>query len=263
VIRVVESDSRLRDYRRIAHHGALRAAHLFVAEGRAVVQRALESGRPVRSLLLSETARQALQPAMDHLDPRVPVYVCDLAAFEAITGFPLHRGCLAIVERPPVVDPADLVMAATTLVVLDAVSDPDNVGGIFRNVAAFGADGVLLGPGCADPLYRKAVRTSMAATLAVPFAHVPDLAEGLAMVRSRGRILVALTPHETATDLDAFDRVRLPGPLALLVGAEGPGLSAEALACADARVRIPIRPEIDSLNVAVATGIALSRLTAR
>jgi tRNA G18 (ribose-2'-O)-methylase SpoU len=150
---------------------------------------------------------------------------------------------------------------ARLVVALEDVANADNVGGVFRNVAAFGADAVLLSPSCCDPFYRKAIRTSMAATLRVPFVRINAWPEGLSDLRTRGFTLVALTPREPAQALDAFARAARPDRLVLLVGAEGAGLSPAVERAAHVRLRIPVRPVVDSLNLAVATGIALSRLT--
>jgi tRNA G18 (ribose-2'-O)-methylase SpoU len=153
-----------------------------------------------------------------------------------------------------------VLSTATVVVVLEAVANADNVGGVFRTAAAFGADGVLLSPSCCDPLYRKAIRTSMAATLRVPFARMEDWPHGLAALRARGFTIVGLTPRAEAQPLDIFAASR-PARIVLLVGNEGAGLSREAEAAAERLVRIPIRPDVDSLNLVVATGIVLSRLT--
>jgi tRNA G18 (ribose-2'-O)-methylase SpoU len=176
----------------------------------------------------------------------------------------VHRGCLALVHRPPSVPIDEVISRARTLVVLEAVSNADNVGGVFRNAAAFGADGVLLSPTCCDPLYRKAIRTSMGAALRVPFARADgeDWPGVLTRVRAAGFTVVALTPREPSETLDAFTARPRPGRVALIVGTEGAGLTTAAESTADYRVRIPIGDEVDSLNVAVAAGIALYRLQA-
>jgi tRNA G18 (ribose-2'-O)-methylase SpoU len=144
--------------------------------------------------------------------------------------------------------------------VLEGVANPDNMGGVFRNAAAFGVDAVLLGPGCCDPLYRKAVRTSMAATLRVPYARTRPGPDRLDEIRAAQFALVALTPRLVAEPLEAFASRPLPQKLAFLVGAEGPGLDAEIEAAADYRVAIPLEPGVDSLNLAVAIGIVLYQL---
>jgi tRNA G18 (ribose-2'-O)-methylase SpoU len=132
---------------------------------------------------------------------------------------------------------------------------------VFRNAAAFSSDAVLLSPTCCDPLYRKAIRTSMAATLRVPFARIEKWPDDLAQLRDRGFTIAALTPREPSVTLSEFSIEPPSARLALLVGTEGPGLTTEAEAPADVRVRIPIAPEVDSLNVAVAVGIALHCLS--
>jgi tRNA G18 (ribose-2'-O)-methylase SpoU len=221
----------------------------------------IEDGRfAIRSLLLSEAAQQQLGGLLARLDPAVPVHVRPTQSFRDITGFNIHRGCIALVARPPELDPDAVAGGARLLVWLESIANPDNVGGIFRNAAAFGADGVLLDAATGDPLYRKAIRTSMAATLRVPFArvHSPDV---LPKLRTMGFTVAALTPHEPAASLERFANQPRPPRLVLLLGNEGDGLSAAAAASADVRLRIPMNTDVDSLNVAVAAGIALSRLT--
>lgn len=260
VLSVAADDPRLDEYRRIDEPVLVRELGLFVAEGRLVVGRVLDGRFAVRSVLVSPAALRQLEPALASLDDRTPVFVCAASEFERITGYNIHRGCLAIVERPAEAALAALLASARTIVIVEAVANPDNIGGIFRNAAAFGAGGVLLDPASCDPLYRKAIRTSMAATLAVPFARLTRWPEQLARVREAGFELVALTPRPGAEPLQAYATRRRGRPLALLVGAEGGGLSDASLAAADARVRIEIEPLVDSLNVAVATGIALHAL---
>jgi tRNA G18 (ribose-2'-O)-methylase SpoU len=253
-------DPRVVDYRDIPEPELVRERGLFVAEGRLVVRRLIESGRyQVVSLLLSEAARRDLASALQSLGEDVPVYVCRTRDFRGITGFPIHRGCLALVRRPAAVPVEALLQSASLIVVLEAVANPDNVGGVFRNAAAFGADAVLLSPSCCDPLYRKAIRTSMAATLRVPYARILDWPRELAVLTACRFTVVGLTPH-AGQPLDAF-AARRSGRLALIVGNEGAGLTAGAERAAHQLVRIPIRQDVDSLNLAVATGIALSRLT--
>jgi tRNA G18 (ribose-2'-O)-methylase SpoU len=188
--------------------------------------------------------------------------VCTAADFSDFTGYNIHRGCLAIAERPPGKSLDDLLRSTGLLVVLEGVANADNVGGVFRNAAAFGAGAVILSPTCCDPFYRKAIRTSMGATLSVPFVWLDQWPAPLAALGRAGFTLVALTLREPSESLDAFAAMRPAGPgkLALVLGAEGSGLSAAVEAMADSRVRIPMRPEVDSLNLAVAAGIALHRL---
>ncbi len=253
-----QDDPRLEPYRHVGDPGWLAERGLFVAEGRLIVARLFEMGHAADSLLVTPAARKALG-AMDGV--RCPVYVAPPPILDGVTGFHFHRGCLAIAPRLPA-RRFDDVAAAERLVVLEGVGNPDNVGGIFRVGGALGAGGVLLGPGCGDPLYRKSVRTSMGAVLRVPFAPMSAWPGDLQTLKEKaGFTIVALSPSGRAT-LEEFAASLAPGTrCALLAGAEGPGLSAAALSAADATVRIPIDPRSDSLNVVVAVAIALSRLT--
>jgi tRNA G18 (ribose-2'-O)-methylase SpoU len=261
VIRVDRfDDSRLGEYRSVSDGELLRRRNRFVAEGRLIVGRLLESGHRVESLLVNEASYRALEPLVSRLPPHIPVYVCDTDEFAAITGFNLHRGCLALAERPIARVFGDVVRCADLLLVLEGVTDADNVGSAFRNAAAFGAS-VVLSEACCDPLYRKAIRTSMGGVLRTPYARMTDWRRDLASLKSDGFTLVALTPREDAIDLAACAKRQPPQRMALLVGSEGPGLTAEAEAMADVCVRIPISAEVDSLNLATATGIALYYFT--
>jgi len=255
-------DPRVSDYRDVGDPELLRDRGLFVAEGRLVVRRVIGHARfNVRSLLLSDAARLALAPDLARLLPSVPIFVCATGLFAQLTGYNIHRGCLALVERGRPSSFEDVIENARLVVVLEDVANADNVGGVFRNAAAFGADAVLLTPSSCDPLYRKAIRTSMAASLAVPTARLEDWPGALTVLKTRGFTIAALTPAGNAETLDTFARRPRPARIALLAGAEGAGLSEAAMARADRRVRIPIRPDVDSLNLAVAVGIALSRLS--
>jgi tRNA G18 (ribose-2'-O)-methylase SpoU len=255
------TDPRVADYSAIGDAERIRGRGCFVAEGRLVVERLITDPRfNIRSLLLSEPARKALAPVLATLTVDVPVYICRPEDFVGVTGFNIHRGCLALVDVPPPVDIEHLLGRARTIVVLEDVANPDNLGGVFRNAAAFGADAVLLSPTCCDPLYRKAVRTSMAAVLKVPFGRLAPWPAALDRLRGRGFRVVGLTPRQPADAIDAFAARPRPERLALVVGAEGEGITAAADALLDERVRIPISRDVDSLNLAVAAGIALSRL---
>jgi len=258
------ADPRLTDYCGVSDPELLRRGGLFIAEGRLVVRTLLSLGRwPVRSLLVTEQARESLADVIGAYEERIPIYLTGKQSMRAITGFNLHRGCLALGERTAEPGPGELLPAEgdALVVVLEDVTNADNVGAVFRNALAFAAAAVLLGPGCCDPLYRKAIRVSMGASLQVPHARIRDWPAGLGIVREAGFMIVALTPAQSAADIavlaEAIDR---PRRIALLVGNEGAGLTAGALAEAQLRVRIPMAPGIDSLNVATATGIALHRL---
>jgi tRNA G18 (ribose-2'-O)-methylase SpoU len=254
-------DARLEPYRHVGDPEWIRSHDLFVAEGRLVVERLIDLERfDIASILVNRAAHDAMIERLSSVDTNV--YVCDDSTLAAITGFTFHRGCLALVARPAPLAP-DRLLAARRLLALEGVGNPDNVGGLFRTAAAFGIEGVLLNHGSGDPLYRKAVRTSMGAALKVPFAR----AEGDGWLRTlddcrrRGFTIAALTPSADAEPLASF-AARFPAadPLIVLVGAEGPGLDTTTLAHADARVRIPIENAVDSLNVVVAAGIALQAL---
>ena len=202
------ADERLADYRGVSDAKLLRERNLFVAEGRLVVERVLGDPRyTVESLLLNQAAFNALQPALTSLQgdhSGTPVFVCDTSVFEPLTGYNIHRGCLALVRRPPAANWRGLVATARLVVVLEGVTDADNVGSVFRNAAAFGADAVLLSPSTCDPLYRKAMRTSMGSALRVPFARVEPWPQSIEFLRESQFAVVALSPNAPAITLDQF-----------------------------------------------------------
>ena len=249
----------LAPYRDVADPAALARADRFVVEGRLVVRRLLEDGRfEVESVLVTPVAADAMRGVVE-ARPEVPVLGCEPALVESVTGHDFHRGCLALARRPSAVPALASFSGASRLIALEGVGNPDNIGGLFRTALAFGADGIVLDPASADPLYRKAIRTSMGAALRVPFTRVADWPNGLAVLRDGGFQIVALTPDAGATNVDEFP-VRAGTRLVLLLGSEGDGLSGGTLRYADARLRIPIDATADSLNVVVAAGIALHAL---
>ncbi|HEY3384346.1 MAG TPA: RNA methyltransferase [Vicinamibacterales bacterium] len=260
-------DPRLADYRLTTHPDLLRRAGIFVAEGRLVVSTLIaRSMCRARSILLTDAALTALGHIAEAASPDLPVYVATPGTIERLAGFNVHRGCLAIGERPAAVS-AHTWLAnhpdTRRLVVLEQIANMDNMGGIFRNAAGFGIDAVVLGPHCCDPLYRKSIRVSMGTALWVPHAQADDWPGALREIRDRGFTVVALTPSPDAIDIGHFaDTLHPDAKVAVLVGSEAEGLSIEALSAAGAAVRIPMAPGIDSLNAATATGIALHRLTA-
>ena len=262
-------DARVTDYRLVMNPAALQRAGLFVAEGRFVVRRLLQLNRfPVRSVFVTPAAFAdlALDGSLHGAAGQVgaeaipaPVYVAGQSVMDGIVGFNIHRGCLAIGERLAPARVADLsVSQLRRVLILEGVGNPDNVGGLFRSAAAFGVDAVVLGPACADPLYRKSIRTSMAATLHVPFVDAEEWPQAIGTLREQGVKVLALTTAAGATPLDELPRP--VGRFALLVGAEGTGLTAAATSAADEPVRISISATVDSLNVTVATSIALHYL---
>jgi tRNA G18 (ribose-2'-O)-methylase SpoU len=217
---------------------------------------AVAAGLRVRSVLVTARGLRALGGEVEAIG--APVYLAEEAVVAAVCGFDFHRGALAAVERPLPADPAALAGHARLLLAVEGVTDHENLGALFRNAAAFGAGGVLLDPTTPDPLYRRSVRVSMGHVLRVPFARPEPWPGWLAGLRDGGVEVLALTPAADAEDLRA---VSPRPPQALLVGSEGRGLSAAALAAASRRVRIPLAPGVDSLNVATAAAIALHHLS--
>jgi len=226
---------------------------LVIAEGVVVVRRLLDSPYPVRSLL--GVPRRLAELDLSAVD--APAYAVDADTMARIVGFHLNRGVLAVADRAPTPSVADL-SHGRLLAVLEGVNDHENLGALFRNAAALGVDAVLLGPRCADPLYRRSVRVSMGHVLRVPFAPLPEPWPGV--LATLDRTVVALTPAPDAVPLAVAG---LAGRrVALLLGAEGPGLSEEALRAAHLRVRIPMATGVDSLNVATAAAVAFHAASA-
>ena len=252
-------DPRLDPYRHVADPVWILERHLFVAEGRLVVQRLLTHGRfTVHSILLNRAAHAAIGEPLSTAG--APVLVCsDSSLLATITGYNFHRGCLALVTRPPPGKLADLLTRRCVLA-LEGVGNPDNIGGLFRTAAALGAHGLLLDERSGDPFYRKAIRTSMGAVLRLPFVRAGNWKETLGTFRERGFKVIALTPSASAVDVSEVPPLGADDQVLVMVGAEGPGLDPASLEEADLRVRIPIDDAVDSLNVVVAAGIALERL---
>jgi tRNA G18 (ribose-2'-O)-methylase SpoU len=251
------ADARLADYRHLKDAAAHRAGAVVV-EGVLALQALLASGHAVRSVLLSRaraaTLAGELGPALEATG--APVYVAPRDVLAAVAGFDVHRGVLASAQRWELPTAESLLATAARVVVAEALGDLENVGALFRTAAALGAGAVLLDARTPDPRTRRAIRVSLGHVLRLPFARLVPWPEALGEVRAAGFTVAALTPGPGAEDLDdaGLDAV---GRLALLVGAEGPGLSAGALAGADRRVRIPMAAGADSLNVATATAVAL------
>jgi tRNA G18 (ribose-2'-O)-methylase SpoU len=250
-------DPRLRDYTDLTDVALRRvrepAEGLFMAEGATVIRRALDAGYPMRSALASPRWADALDDVVGSLD--VPVYVADEALLEEVTGFHVHRGALASMGRKPERTVDDVLAGAERVLVIEDVVNHTNVGAIFRSAAGLGFDAVLLSPTCADPLYRRAVRVSMGAVLAVPYARFDAWPDGVSRLREDGFTVIALTPDADAmplSDLSVAQRSRC----ALVLGTEGDGLAVPTLAAADVRARIPMAAGVDSLNVAAAAAVA-------
>ena len=256
-------DPRLTDYREIRDAERRRRSGTFIAEGRQVVRRLLDVGRyRARSALVTPPALDALGAAL--ADARVPTYLVRQSIVNAIVGIEFHHGCLVVGERGAEQTPEAVLAEArgASVVLLEGLGDASNVGAIFRNALAFGAGAALLSPGTADPLYRKAIRVSAGAAVVLPFARLDDWPRDLERLRDGGYTLLALTPRAEAVDISTLGTTcPRPRRVALLLGTEGRGLSAGALAAADLQVRIPMAPAMDSLNVAAAGAVALHWLS--
>jgi tRNA G18 (ribose-2'-O)-methylase SpoU len=252
------ADPRLADFRDLARADRRPdrpgGRGLVLAEGTVVVRRLLASPYPPRALLGVARRIEDLAPDLKSPDvpADVPAYVTDAETMAHVVGFHLNRGVLASADRAPARDLAALVAGARRVALLEGVNDHENLGALFRNAAALGVDAVLVGPGCADPLYRRSVRVSMGHVLRVPFVPC-ELGPAVAALRAAGFVLAALTPRG---DPSALGELATRDRVALLLGAEGPGLSVAALDAADVRVRIPMAADVDSLNVATAAAVA-------
>ena len=260
------SDPRLGDYQNLRDPLLRLQRGIFIAESREVIRRLVACRRfRTRSIMVTPAALEGLRDLLDTLGPDVRILLVDHDVVRRVVGFNFHRGCVAVGERGAELLPSTLVEPSgrRLLLVLEDVTNPDNVGAVFRNGSAFGANGVLLSPGCADPLYRKSIRVSIGSSLCLPFARLANWPDDLRLLRKSGHAILALTPRAHAIDITEFGTKRpVPERLALLVGAEGTGLSAAALDAANYEVRIAMAPGADSLNVATACGIALHRLAA-
>ena len=276
------ADPRLSDFRDLARADRRPdrpgGRGLVIAEGIPVVQRLLASRYPVRAILGVASRLETLSGELSDLS--APVYLASAEVMADAVGFHLNRGVLASADRLPTMTVEELldgsaavggtglplsIGAARRIALLEGVNDHENLGSIFRNAAALGIDAILLGPGCSDPLYRRSIRVSMGHVLSVPFTELaasPSYAawpDAIQELRATGICVLALTPRPAAQPLQDIDPDRF-ARTAVLVGAEGPGLTEEALDAADLRVRIPMRPGVDSLNVATAAAIAFAHL---
>lgn len=252
-------DRRIASYRDIRERDLVGRQGRFVAEGRVVVRVLLAAGRfQPESLLLLENRVEGAAELISLAPPDMPIYVASAAVLDAVAGFAMHRGILAIGRRGQTQTSGELIasMPQNALVVAAAgIANHDNMGSIFRNAAAFGADAVLLDPACCDPLYRKAIRVSVGAALKTPYAVANSLDGMVGELAAAGFQIVALSPSGPVdiAELEMGER------MALLLGTEGEGLPADILSRFSA-VRIPIAPGFDSLNVAAASAVALHRL---
>jgi tRNA G18 (ribose-2'-O)-methylase SpoU len=250
-------DPRLDDFRGLRLREDRHLDH-FIVEGRAAVAELVDSAYEARAVLVLDRKAARLEPLVERLG--VPVYVAPEAVLRTTMGFNLHRGIVASAHRAPLPEPESLLRDATRVAVLERLNDHENLGSLFRNARAFGLDAVLLDPQTADPLYRRCVRVSMGHVLRVPFARFEAWPDGIDTLQGHGFTVVALTPSPDAVPIDEIASSP-PQRIAIVLGAEGPGLTDEALAAADVCVRIPISDAVDSLNVATAAAVAFHRLS--
>lgn len=232
---------------------------LYLAESPKVIARSIAAGHTPRALLLVEAWIDTVMPLLEPF-PDVPVYVGDDQQLESLTGFHMHRGAIASIERPALPSVAEVLAGARTVLVLDGIVDHTNIGAAFRNAAGLGADAVLVTASSADPLYRRSIRVSMGTVLQVPWTRLPDWPEGAEILHDQGFHIAALALDERAVSLQHFAEER-PERVALVLGSEGHGLGRAALRSADSTVIIPMLHGVDSLNVAAASAVALYAVT--
>ena len=265
IVRIDDAaDHRADDYRSLndqAFRRRFEGDETFIAEGYVAIDRLVESGHEVRSVLLAPSRLQRFDAHTAELGARgVPVLVAEPAVIAEIVGFDLHRGVIASAVRRPAPDVSTLLASATRIAVLEGLNDNENLGAIARAARAFGLDGLLIDPSCTDPYSRRTVRVSMGEVLALPIARAAanEWPSVLREIPTAGFELWAMTPAFTADDLWSLE---VPERVAVMLGAEGPGLSGPALAAADRSVRIPISPLVDSLNVGHAAAVAFAAIT--
>lgn len=252
------ADERVKDYSKLTDTQLRRSVEaeqgLYIAESSKVLRRALAAGHQPRSFFMAEKWLESLADVFEAY-PEIPVYCGSDAVLEEITGFHLHRGALAAMNRPEPIDFLSLLTGACRVAVLEDIVDHTNLGAIFRSAAALDIDAVLISPRCADPLYRRSIRVSMGAVFQVPWARLTQWPEDLSKLKSAGFSTVALALEPDSMTLDEL-AVELPERLALILGTEGEGLSAPVLAEVDQTVMIPMSGGVDSLNVAAASAVA-------
>ena len=262
------SDPRLDVFAKLTNH-QLRSVieqemSVFVAETRWVVERALDSGFRCVSVLVLDKKFDSLRPLLERVPEGVPIYVLPSEEIENLCGYRVTRGILAAFERPSEPNLAELVRASRKVVVLEGLTDTSNVGAVFRSCAALSADAVILSPSCADPWCRRSVRVSMGTVCQVPWAHATKAWPGelIGLLREEGYKIYSLALEENAKPL-ASPELAAPERLALFFGCEGYGLSKEVIEASDETVVIPMSHDVDSLNVAASSAVALWELFAR
>lgn len=251
-------DRVLDDYRSLTDAALRRVREpeggLYIAESAKVIERALEAGHRPRSVLTQEKWTDAVAALTAGHD--IPVYVVSDEVAEKVTGFAVHRGVMAAMQRPALPALAEVVADARLVLVLEDIADPTNIGAAFRAAAGLGADAVLVSPRCGDPLYRRSVRVSMGTVFQVPWTRIGEWPDAAAELHAHGFETAALALRDDAVPLDVYAADR-PSRVALVMGTEGEGLSAGALDAADRIVTIPMTGGVDSLNVASAAAVAL------
>ncbi|MGZ6733065.1 MAG: TrmH family RNA methyltransferase [Nocardioides sp.] len=249
-------DPRLSDYRDLRDVELRKSVEategLFLAEGEKVVRRAAAGGFTARSFLLAPRWVDGLKDVLDASE--AACYVLSEQLIEEVTGFHVHRGALASMERRPLRTVGEVLQGARSVLVLEDLMDHANVGSIFRNGAALGFDAVLLAPRCADPLYRRAIKVSMGTVFAVPWTRITDWYDALPQLSAAGFTTIALTLADDSVPIE--EAVAGLGKVALVLGSEGHGLSPRWEKAADRRAIIPMSAGVDSLNVAAATAVA-------
>lgn len=261
IVQLSQTDATLRDYTDLTDVALRRvrepAEGIYIAESPKVIRRAVAAGHTPRSALVLPEKLDEVGRALADVD--CPIYVGGPEILEAIAGFHLHRGALASFERPELPSVAEVLREAQTVVICEDIVDHTNVGAIFRAVAGMGADAVLITPRCADPLYRRSIRVSMGAVFSVPWTRMIDWSSTREALHELGFHIAALALTERSVRLSDFATHR-PEKVALVLGTEGDGISADAARMSDSVVRIPMKAGIDSLNVASASAVALYAL---
>lgn len=256
------ADPRLEDYRSLNDQAFRRhyeGDRIFIVEGYVAIDRLIESGHTVRSVLLAPSRVARFAENASVLAARgVPVWVADRSVIADVVGFDLHRGVIACAERRPHLSVIELSHIARRIAVLEGLNDAENLGAISRAARAFGIDGLVIDPTCTDPYSRRTVRVSMGEVLTLPIARATEWPGDLQHLHDAGFQRWAMTPGPESDDV--WD-LEVPDRVAVMLGAEGPGLSRAALATADRRVRIPIATDVDSLNVAQAAAVTFATLT--
>lgn len=224
---------------------------VFIAESASVIERAVAAGHRPYSVLMEDKWLDRMSPVLAGFD-ELPVYVGDRQTLEAITGFHVHRGALALMHRPTQPSVEQVIDGASRILILEDIVDHTNVGAIVRCAAGLGFDGFLVSPRCADPLYRRSVRVSMGTVFDLPWARIVEWPAGIDELKKAGFTVVAITPAESSLPLDEFET---PDKVALIVGTEGDGLTTAAVEQSDVAVRIPMQHGVDSLNVAAAAAV--------